>query len=81
VKQKDLIYLIAASFQSLEQAEKGLKEFKSRGFEHAEIILKNETTKFYRISLGTEPSMDAGYAKASELKSTKKVDIWVYKAL
>jgi hypothetical protein len=25
--------------------------------------------------------MDAGYAKASELKSTKKVDIWVYKAL
>jgi len=81
VKQKDLIYLIAASFQSLEQAEKGLKEFKSRGFDQAEIILKNETTKFYRISLGTEPSMDAGYAKASELKSTKKVDIWVYKAL
>jgi hypothetical protein len=25
--------------------------------------------------------MDAGYAKASELKAEKKVDIWVYKAL
>jgi len=78
---QDVIYLVAASFQSLKQAEKGLKEFKSRGFDQAEIILKNEQTKFYRISLGTEHSMDAGYAKASELKASKKVDIWVYKAL
>ena len=78
---QDVIYLVAASFQSLTQAEKGLKEFKSRGFDQAEIILKNEQTKFYRISLGTEHSMDAGYAKAMELKATKKVDIWVYKAL
>lgn len=78
---QDVIYLIAASFQSLTQAEKGLKEFKSRGFDQAEIILKDEQTKFYRISLGTEHSMDAGYAKAMELKATKKVDIWVYKAL
>jgi hypothetical protein len=78
---QDVIYLIAASFQSLTQAEKGLKEFKSRGFDQAEIILKDEQTKFYRISLGTEHSMDAGYAKASELKASKKVDIWVYKAL
>jgi nucleoid DNA-binding protein len=77
----DVIYLVAASFQSLKQAEKGLKEFKSRGFDQAEIILKNEQTKFYRISLGTEHSMEAGYAKAMELKATKKVDIWVYKAL
>ena len=81
IKQEDVIYLVAASFQSLTQAEKGLKEFKSRGFDQAEIILKNEQTKFYRISLGTEHSMDAGYAKASELKASKKVDIWVYKAL
>lgn len=78
---QDVIYLVAASFQSLKQAEKGLKEFKSRGFDQAEIILKNEQTKFYRISLGTEHSMDEGYAKAMELKATKKVDIWVYKAL
>lgn len=78
---QDVIYLVAASFQTLKQAEKGLKEFKSRGFDQAEIILKNEQTKFYRISLGTEHSMDAGYAKAMELKATKKVDIWVYKAL
>ncbi|MFA9199035.1 MAG: hypothetical protein ACEQSO_06280 [Aquirufa sp.] len=78
---QDVIYLVAASFQSLTQAEKGLKEFKSRGFDQAEIILKNEQTKFYRISLGTEHSMDVGYAKASELKASKKVDIWVYKAL
>lgn len=78
---QDVIYLVAASFQSLTQAEKGLKEFKSRGFDQAEIILKDEQTKFYRISLGTEHSMDAGYAKASELKASKKVDIWVYKAL
>ncbi|MDE2393449.1 MAG: hypothetical protein KGM03_06980 [Cytophagales bacterium] len=78
---QDVIYLVAASFQSLTQAEKGLKEFKSRGFDQAEIILKNEKTKFYRISLGTEHSMDVGYAKAMELKATKKVDIWVYKAL
>lgn len=81
IKEEDVIYLVAASFQSLKQAEKGLKEFKSRGFDQAEIILKNERTKFYRISLGTEHSMDAGYAKASELKAEKKVDIWVYKAL
>ena len=81
IKNQDVIYLVAASFQSLKQAEKGLKEFKSRGFDQAEIILKNEQTKFYRISLGTEHSMDAGYAKASEWKAAKKVDIWVYKAL
>jgi hypothetical protein len=81
MKDEEVIYLVAASFQSLKQAEKGLKEFKSRGFDQAEIILKNEQTKFYRISLGTEHSMDAGYAKASEWKSEKKVDIWVYKAL
>jgi len=81
IKQTDVIYLVAASFQSLTQAEKGLKEFKSRGFDKAEIILKNENTKFYRISLGTEHTMEAGYAKASELKAEKKVDIWVYKAL
>ena len=81
IKDEDVIYLVAASFQSLKQAEKGLKEFKSRGFDQAEIILKNEQTKFYRISLGTEHSMDAGYAKASEWKAAKKVDIWVYKAL
>ena len=78
---QDVIYLIAASFQTLAQAEKGLKEFKSRGFDQAEIILKNDQTKFYRISLGTEHSMESGYAKASELKTSKKVDIWVYKAL
>jgi hypothetical protein len=81
MKDEEVIYLVAASFQSLKQAEKGLKEFKSRGFDQAEIILKNEQTKFYRISLGTEHSMDAGYAKASEWKAEKKVDIWVYKAL
>lgn len=80
-KVKDVIYLIAASFQSFEQAEKSLKGFKSLGFEQAEIILKNDQSKFYRISLGTEHSMDAGYAKASELKKSKKVDIWVFKAL
>ncbi len=81
IDQTDVIYLVAASFQSLTQAEKGLREFKSRGFEQAEIILKNENTKFYRISLGTEHSMEAGYAQAAELKTLKKVDIWVYKAL
>jgi hypothetical protein len=80
-EDQDVIYLIAASFQTLSQAEKGLKEFKSRGFDQAEIILKNDQTKFYRISLGTEHSMEFGYAKASELKTSKKVDIWVYKAL
>lgn len=80
-KVKDVIYLIAASFQSFEQAEKSLKGFKSLGFDQAEIILKNDQSKFYRISLGTEHSMDAGYAKASELKKSKKVDIWVFKAL
>ncbi len=79
--QAEVIYLVASSFQSLTQAEKGLKELKSRGFEQAEIILKNEKTKFYRISLGSESSMDAGYAKAAELKESKKIDIWVYKAL
>lgn len=78
---KDLIYLVAASFESFAQAEKSLKAFKSLGFDQAEIILKNDQSKFYRISLGTEHSMDVGYAKAMELKKSKKVDIWVYKAL
>lgn len=78
---KDVIYLVAASFQSFEQAEKSLRAFKSMGFDQAEIILKNDQSKFYRISLGTEHSMDAGYAKASELKKNNKVDIWVFKAL
>ena len=78
--KSEVIYLVAASFQSLAQAEKSLKEFKSRGFDQAEIILKNETTKFYRISLGSESSMDAGYAKAAEINESKKIDIWVYKA-
>lgn len=81
VQPAEVIYLVAASFQTLEQAEKGLKEFKSRGFDQAELILKNEKTKFYRISLGTEHSMEAGYAQAIALKEVKKVDIWVYKAL
>jgi hypothetical protein len=81
MNSKDVIYLIAASFQSFEQAEKSLKAFKAIGFDQAEIILKNDQSKFYRISLGTEHSMDTGYAKASQLKESKKVDIWVYKAL
>ena len=81
INSQDVIYLIAASFQSFEQAEKSLKGFKSQGFDQAEIILKNDQSKFYRISLGTEHSMDDGYAKASELKKSKKVDIWVFKAL
>lgn len=81
INSQDVIYLIAASFQSFEQAEKSLKGFKSLGFDQAEIILKNDQSKFYRISLGTEHSMDDGYAKASELKKSKKVDIWVFKAL
>jgi hypothetical protein len=81
INSKDVIYLIAASFQSFDQAEKSLKAFKSLGFDQAEIILKNDQSKFYRISLGTEHSMDAGYAKAGELKKSKKVDIWVFKAL
>jgi hypothetical protein len=80
-QEVDIIYLVAGSFQTFEQAEKGLKEFKSLGFEQAELILKNEKTKFYRISLGTEHSMEAGYKKASQLKEVKKVDIWVLKAL
>ncbi|MFD3407568.1 hypothetical protein SKC37_02765 [Aquirufa sp. HETE-83D] len=78
---QEVIYLVAASFQSFDQAEKSLKGFKSLGFDQAEIILKNDQSKFYRISLGTEHSMDEGYAKASEFKKTKKVDIWVFKAL
>lgn len=78
---QEVIYLVAASFQSFDQAEKSLKGFKSLGFDQAEIILKNDQSKFYRISLGTEHSMDDGYAKASEFKKTKKVDIWVFKAL
>jgi len=81
IVQADVIYLVAASFQSLAQAEKSLQEFKSRGFDQAEIILKNEKTKFYRISIGSESSMESGYAKAAELKESKKIDIWVYKAL
>lgn len=72
------VYLVAASFQTQAKAEIAMQELKSKGFK-AEILPKTEGALHFRVSVGTENSMEAGYKKAAAIKSEKNLEIWVYK--
>jgi nucleoid DNA-binding protein len=73
------IFLVAASFKTLEKAELGKSELIQKGFQNAAILPKLENETFYRISLGSAKSMDLAYVEAAHLKKDKKIDIWVFK--
>ncbi|MFL0161924.1 HU domain-containing protein [Aquirufa salirivi] len=73
------VFLVAASFQTQAKAELAMNELKSKGFDQAVILPKEADAIHFRVSIGTEASMEAGYKKAAEIKSKKKLDIWVYK--
>ncbi|MHA8086638.1 HU domain-containing protein [Aquirufa sp. Wall-65K1] len=73
------VYLVAASFLTQAKAEMAIQELKLKGFDQAVILPKDEDAIHFRVSIGTEASMEAGYKKAAELKSQKKLDIWVFK--
>ncbi|MDF5691221.1 hypothetical protein [Aquirufa aurantiipilula] len=73
------VFLVAASFQTQAKAELALNELKAKGFDQAVILPKAQEEIHFRVSIGTETNMEAGYKKAAEIKSQKKLDIWVYK--
>lgn len=73
------VYLVAGSFKTLEKAEKCKAEFIASGITNVEILAKEEGEAYFRVSVGRVADFDAGYAEAATLKSTKKLDIWVYK--
>jgi nucleoid DNA-binding protein len=75
----DHVFLVAASFKTLEKAELGKAELVHKGFQEATILPKLENETYYRISLGSAKNMDLAYAKAANLKKEKKIDIWVFK--
>jgi len=75
----DHIFLVAASFKTMEKAELGKAELIQKGFEAAVILPKSENETYYRISLGSAKSMDLAYVEAANLKKEKKIDIWVFK--
>ncbi len=77
--ESNSVFLVAASFQTQAKAELALSELKSKGFDQAVILPKSADAIHFRVSIGTEASMEAGYKKAAEIKSQKKLDIWVYK--
>ena len=73
------IFLVAASFKTLEKAELGKAELVQKGFQEATILPKLENETYYRISLGSAKNMDLAYLEAANLKRDKKIDIWVFK--
>ena len=73
------IFLVAASFKTIEKAELGKAELIEKGFQHVIILPKLENETFYRISLGSAKNMDLAYGEAANLKREKKIDIWVFK--
>ena len=75
----DHVFLVAASFKTLEKAELGKAELVQKGFQEATILPKLENETYYRISLGSAKNMDLAYAQAANLKKEKKIDIWVFK--
>ena len=72
------IELVAGSFLTREQAEKGVTELKEKGFEEVYIIENQKAQKYVRISVGAVKTMDEGYQKAAEIQKEKKLDIWVF---
>ncbi len=79
VESSDHIFLVAASFKTLEKAELGKAELIEKGFQDAIILPKLENETYYRISLGIAKNMDLAYVEAANLKKEKKIDIWVFK--
>jgi cell division protein FtsN len=78
-ESSDHIFLVAASFKTLEKAELGKAELIEKGFQDAIILPKLENETYYRISLGIAKNMDLAYVEAANLKKEKKIDIWVFK--
>jgi len=72
------IELIAGSFLTEKKANQGIEELKSKGIDGAYLVPKNETDKYYRISIGVAASMEEGYEKADSIKKNNKLDIWVF---
>lgn len=79
VESSDHIFLVAASFKTMEKAELGKAELIVKGFPDATILPKLENETYYRISLGSAKNMDLAYVEAATLKKEKKIDIWVFK--
>ncbi|CAM4130149.1 SPOR domain-containing protein [Cytophagaceae bacterium 50C-KIRBA] len=79
VSQAHSVYLVAASFQTQAKAELAVSELKAKGFDQAVILPKEQDAIHFRVSIGSEATMEAGYKKAAEIKSQKKLDIWVFK--
>jgi cell division protein FtsN len=79
IEASEHIFLVAASFKTLEKAELGKSELIQKGFQNAVILPKLENETFYRISLGSAKNMDLAYVEAANLKREKKIDIWVFK--
>lgn len=73
------VYLVAASFQTEAKAALAVQELKAKGFDQAVILPKTPDAIHFRVSIGTEANMEAGYKRAAEIKSLKKLDIWVFK--
>ncbi len=73
------IFLVAASFKTLEKAEIAVLELRLKGFEKVELLPKLVDENFYRISVGRLETMDAAYREADIIKKSKSIDIWVYK--
>jgi len=73
------IFLVAASFKTLEKVKLGKSELIQKGFHEAVILPKLENETYYRISLGSVKNMEMAYVKAAHLKKDKKIDIWVLK--
>jgi len=79
IEISDHIFLVAASFKTLEKAELGKSELIAKGFQEATILPKLENETYFRISLGSAKNMDLAYSEAAKLKRDKKIDIWVFK--
>ena len=79
IEVSDHIFLVAASFKTIEKAELGKSELIQKGFQEATILPKLANETYYRISLGSAKNMDLAYAEAANLKKEKKIDIWVFK--
>ena len=79
IEVSEHIFLVAASFKTLEKAELGKSELIQKGFQNAVILPKLENETYYRISLGSAKNMDLAYIEAAHLKKDKKIDIWVFK--
>ncbi len=79
IEVSDHIFLVAASFKTIEKAELGKSELIQKGFQEATILPKLANETYYRISLGSAKNMDLAYAEATNLKKEKKIDIWVFK--